>query len=70
VNGPDDLIAVSGDEAIRTVLDLSQPAKDLAASEVDAAIDYQVPIRSTSPERISKPFEALKGSVGGSQERE
>jgi hypothetical protein len=38
VNGPDDLMAVSGDEAIRSVLELAQPAAELSLAEVDVAI--------------------------------
>jgi DNA primase len=38
VNGPDDLIAVAGDEAIRYVHELAQPATELAVAEVEAAI--------------------------------
>ncbi len=38
VNGPDDLMAVSGDEAVRDVLELAQPATELTVAEVEAAI--------------------------------
>lgn len=38
VNGPDDLIAVCGDDAIRSVLELAQPTKEMAVAEVEAAI--------------------------------
>ncbi len=38
VNGPDDLIAVGGDEAIRHVLELAQPATKVAVAEVEAAV--------------------------------
>ena len=39
VNGPDDLVAVGGDEAIREVIELAQPAVKLAVAEVEAAIE-------------------------------
>ena len=39
VNGPDDLIAVGGDEAIRSVFELAQPVAELAVAEVEAAIE-------------------------------
>jgi hypothetical protein len=38
VNGPDDLLAVCGDEAIHSVLELAQPTSELAVAEVEAAI--------------------------------
>ena len=38
VNGPDDLIAVAGDEAISDVLELSQPVAKAAVAEVEQAI--------------------------------
>src|SRR5207248_11497897 len=38
VNGPDDLLAVAGDDAASSVLDLAQPATEVAVAEVDAAI--------------------------------
>ncbi len=38
VNGPDDLIAVADDEAIRSVLELAQPSTEVAVAEVEAAI--------------------------------
>jgi hypothetical protein len=38
VNGPDDLIAVGGDEAISSVLELAQPSPEVIAAEVEAAI--------------------------------
>ena len=38
VNGPDDLIAVGSDEAMRSVLQLVQPSKELAVAEAESAI--------------------------------
>jgi Domain of unknown function (DUF3854) len=38
VNGPDDLIAVGGDEALSSVLELAQPSAEVVAAEVEAAI--------------------------------
>lgn len=38
VNGPDDLIAVAGDEAISSVLELAQLSPEAIAAEVEAAI--------------------------------
>ena len=38
VNGPDDLIAVGGDEAISSVLELAQPSPEVITAEVEAAI--------------------------------
>ncbi len=39
VNGPDDLLAQGGDDAIRSVLDLAVPALESAATDAEAAIE-------------------------------
>lgn len=39
VNGPDDYIAVCGDEAIQQVLETAQPALDVAVADAEAAIE-------------------------------
>jgi hypothetical protein len=38
VNGPDDLIAVSGDDAVGSVLELAQPVAELVIADVESAI--------------------------------
>jgi hypothetical protein len=39
VNGPDDLLAVAGDSAIRQVLEMAKPALDVAVADAEAAIE-------------------------------
>jgi len=39
VNGPDDLLALAGDSAIRQVLETAKPALDVAVADAEAAIE-------------------------------
>ena len=60
VNGPDDLIAVRGDEAIRSVLELVQPAAELAVAEVEAAIEEIVAAKpKISAEHMRRALDAV-----------
>lgn len=59
VNGPDDLIAVSGDEAVRSVLELAQPATEVAVAEVEAAIREMLEAKpNINAEQVKRALDA------------
>jgi len=60
VNGPDDLIAVRGDEAILYVFELAQPATELAVAEVEAAIGEILAAKpNISAEQMRRALDAV-----------
>jgi hypothetical protein len=60
VNGPDDLIAVAGDGATGSVLELAHPATEVAVAEVDAAIGEILTAKpNLSAEQIRRALDAV-----------
>jgi hypothetical protein len=60
VNGPDDLIGVGGDDAIRSVLELAQPVAELAVAEVESAIAEILAAKpNISGERVTRALDAV-----------
>jgi hypothetical protein len=60
VNGPDDLIAVAGNGAICSVLELAQPATEVAVAEVDAAIGEILTAKpNISAEQMRRALDAV-----------
>lgn len=60
VNGPDDLIAFGGDEAMRSVLQLVQPSKELAVAEAESAIREILSAKPNfSAEEITRALDAV-----------
>ena len=60
VNGPDDLITVGGDDAIRHVLEFAQPTAELAVAEVEEAIKEILAAKSNiSAEHMRRALDAV-----------
>jgi hypothetical protein len=60
VNGPDDLIAVGGDETIRSTLELALPTTELAVADVEAAIgDILAAKPNISAEQMRRAVDAV-----------
>ena len=60
INGPDDLIAVGGDDAICHVLELARPATELAVDEVETAIGEILAAKpSISVEQMRRALDAV-----------
>lgn len=56
VNGPDDLIAVRGDDALNAVLELAQTSPEVVAAEVEAAIGEILAAKpNISAEHLRRP---------------
>lgn len=66
INGPDDLIAVAGDEAIRSVLELARPATELVFAEVEAAIEE---IRAAKPNISAEQMRRALNAVADVSDR-
>jgi len=60
VNGPDDLISVAGDGAIRSVLGLAQPATEVAVAEVEGALKEILTAKpNVSAEQMRRALDAV-----------
>ena len=60
VNGPDDLIAVAGDDAIRHIFKTARPSANLALAEADAAIqEIAATEQNGGREQIDRALDAI-----------